>query len=133
MTDYAGQPYPTICPYLYYEDGVTAMDWLTQAFGFRERMRTVNADGSLRHGEMEFGDGVIMMGSPPDHKNPAHLGQVTVGIYVHVADIDQHYQQAKTAGADIDSAPTDQTYGVRSYGARDSEGHQFWFSQPLNS
>lgn len=133
MTEYGGQRYPTICPYLYYEDGVAAMDWLTKAFGFRERMRTVNTEGGLGHAEMELGDGVIMMGSPPDHKSPSHLGQVTVGIYVHVQDVDGHYEQAKSAGADIDGPPTDQPYGVRSYSARDCEGHQFWFSQPLRS
>jgi uncharacterized glyoxalase superfamily protein PhnB len=133
MTDYAGQSYPTICPYLYYEDGVAAMDWLAKAFGFRERTRTVNADGSLRHAEMELGNGVIMIGTPSDHKNPAHLGQVTVGIYVHVDDVDHHYQQAKASGADIDSPPSDQAYGVRSYGAHDPEGHQFWFSQALDT
>jgi uncharacterized glyoxalase superfamily protein PhnB len=133
MTEYEGQSFPTICPYLYYEDGMGAMDFLAKAFGFRERMRKVNADGSLGHAEMELGSGVIMMGNPPDHKNPAHLGQTTVGIYVHVDDVDSHYRQAKAAGADIDNPPDDRSYGVRSYGARDPEGHQFWFSQPLDS
>ena len=131
MIEYGGQRYPTICPYLYYENGVAAMDWLKQAFGFQERMRMVNADGSLGHSEMDLDGGVIMMGSPPDHKNPSHLGQVTVGIYVHVDDVDSHYQRATAAGANTDGPPTDQPYGVRSYGARDCEGHQFWFSQPL--
>lgn len=133
MTDYGGQSYPTISPYLYYEDGVAAMEWLERAFGFRERLRVVDVDGTLRHCEMELGDGVIMLGSPPDHKSPAHLGQVTVGIYVHVADVENHYQRAREAGAEIDSPLADQDYGVRSYGARDLEGHQFWFAQPFSS
>jgi uncharacterized glyoxalase superfamily protein PhnB len=131
MTDYGGLRYPSICPYLFYEDGVAAMDWLAKAFGLRERMRTVNADGALGHAEMELGEGVVMMGSPPDHKNPSHLGQVTVGIHVHVDDVDAHYATAKAAGAHIENPPADQPYGVRMYGALDCEGHQWWFAQPL--
>ena len=131
MTEYGGQRYPTLCPYLYYEDGVAALEWLSKAFGFRERMRMMNADGTMGHAEMELGDGVILMGSPPAHKSPAHLGQVTVGIYVHVDDVDAHLERAKAAGAQVDGEPVDQPYGVRSYGALDPGGHQWWFSKPL--
>ena len=35
------------------------------------------------------------------------------------------------AGARIDSAPVDQPYGQREYGARDPEGHRWWFSAPV--
>ena len=131
MTDYGGQNYPTICPYVFYEDGMVAMEWLTRAFGFRERFRTMHDDGSLGHCEMELGEGVIMMGSGPGYKSPAHLGQTTVGLYVHVDDVEAHYQRAVAAGADVDGPPVDKPYGVRSYGAVDCEGHQWWFSQPL--
>ncbi|MBO0730349.1 MAG: VOC family protein [Acidimicrobiaceae bacterium] len=131
MIEYGGQRYPTICPYVYYEDGLAALEWLTKAFGFRERFRTVDNEGRVGHCEMELGDGLIMMGSPPDHKSPAQLGQVTVGIYVHVDDVDAHYERAVNAGAEVQGPPADQPYGVRSYGALDCEGHQWWFSQPL--
>ena len=131
MTDYGGFSYPALCPYLYYEDTTAAMDFLDRAFGFRERLVSKNDEGSLVHVEMERGNAVVMMGSPPAHKNPKRLGQVTVGIYVHVDDVDQLYERAKAAGADLEGEPADQPYGVRSFGARDPEGHQWWFSQPL--
>ena len=133
MTDYGGLQFPTLCPYLYYEDTAKAMAFLEQAFGFRERLVSKDDDGTLRHVEMERGGAVVMMGSPRDHKNPKHLGQVTVGIYVHVDDVDKLYEQAKAAGTDLDGEPADQAYGVRSFGARDPEGHQWWFSQPLSA
>src|SRR5437867_2168949 len=123
--------YPTLSPYLYYEDTAAAMEFLERAFGFRERMRTTNDDGTLSHCEMQFGDAVVMMGTPPGHKSPAHLGQVTVGMYVLVDDVDAHYRRAVDAGAQVEAAPVDQAYGVRSYGALDPEGHQWWFAQPL--
>jgi len=131
MTEYAGQSFPTLCPYLFYEDTGAAMEFLERAFGFRERLVTKDDDGTYRHVEMERGGGVVMMGSPPGHKSPKSLGHVTVGLYLHVDDVDKLYEQAKAAGAELDGEPADQAYGVRSFGARDPEGHQWWFAQPL--
>ena len=50
-----------VTPMISYEDGVAAMAWLARAFDFREQARMVGADGRLAHGEMETGDGVIML------------------------------------------------------------------------
>jgi PhnB protein len=132
MAEYGGQRYPTVCPYLFYEDLPAALDWLGEAFGFIERMRDVQPDGSLGHCEMTFGDAVIMMGSPPNRTSPAHLASVTVGLYVHVDDVDAHYARATAAGAKTQRAPIDAPYGVRSYEVLDLEGHLWWFSQPLS-
>jgi len=55
---------PRITPYLYFEDVVSALDWLARTFGFRERLRMPGADGRITHAEMELADGVIMMGHP---------------------------------------------------------------------
>jgi uncharacterized glyoxalase superfamily protein PhnB len=46
MTD----DYPAVIPMLAYEDGVAAMDWLSRAFGFRERPRMLGENGRLSHG-----------------------------------------------------------------------------------
>jgi uncharacterized glyoxalase superfamily protein PhnB len=131
MTTYGGYSYPSISPYLFYEDVAGALDFLAAAFGFTERMRQMNPDGSLSHCEMAYGDSVIMLGSPPDYQGPAKLGAITVGIHVHVDDVDTHYAQAIASGAKADAPPVDQPYGVRSYAATDLEGHQWYFAQPL--
>lgn len=64
--------FPTITPYLLYEDAASAIDWLSRALGFRERAKDLSADGRVTHAEMEFPqDGVIMLGRPGAHyKNP---------------------------------------------------------------
>jgi uncharacterized glyoxalase superfamily protein PhnB len=131
MTEYGGMHYPTVSPYMYYEDLAAALDWLAKAFGFTERMRDTQADGSVGHCEMAYGDSVIMFGSPPGFRSPAHGGSVSVGVHVHVDDVDGHYAQAVAAGAQAQREPTDMPYGVRSYGALDFEGHQWWFAQVL--
>src|ERR1700704_4926484 len=56
-----------VTPMLAYEEGVAALEWLSKAFGFREVNRMTGNDGRLAHGEMDTGDGVIMMATPsPD-------------------------------------------------------------------
>jgi uncharacterized glyoxalase superfamily protein PhnB len=120
---------PRITPYLHYEDVAKALDWLAQAFGFRERLRMAGPDGSIQHAEVELADGVIMLGCPnADYRNPKRLGGVTQNIYVYVDDVDKHFERAKRAGAKILAEPADQFYGDRRYGALDPEGHEWYFA-----
>lgn len=56
---------PQVVPYLLYEDAGAAMDWLIRVFGFIERARDRQDDGTVRHGELMLDNGgVIMLGSP---------------------------------------------------------------------
>jgi PhnB protein len=121
---------PRISPYLYYEDVAAALAWLSRAFGLRERMRIPGPDGGVAHAEMEFEDGVVMMGRPgPDYKSPKHLGGVTQSLYLYVDEVDKHFRRAVEAGAKIAQEPTDQFYGDRNYGAEDPEGHLWYFAE----
>ncbi|MCG8588531.1 MAG: VOC family protein [Proteobacteria bacterium] len=121
---------PRISPYLYYKDVAGALDWLARAFGLRERSRISAPDGAILHAEMEYADGVIMLGCPgPDYRNPKGLGETTQSLYVYVDEVDKHFQRAKEAGAEILEEPEDQFYGDRRYGATDPEGHQWYFAQ----
>jgi uncharacterized glyoxalase superfamily protein PhnB len=120
-----------VSPYLYYVDGIAAMEFLANAFGFREHTRMVEDDGTLRHGEMRLGDAAVMLGCPPGIRTPKEIGQVTVGVYIRVPDVDAHYARAVAAGAEVDGPPQDQPYRERLYAAVDPEGHQWWFATPL--
>src|SRR5690242_19517549 len=42
---------PASMPYLYYEDVASALEWLAQAFGFRERMRIPGPGDKIRQTE----------------------------------------------------------------------------------
>src|SRR5439155_17327026 len=134
--------YPDVIPMIAYEDGPKAMDWLSSAFGFRERTRMVGEDGRLAHGEMEAGEGVIMLATPtPDYESPRRHREhcerarawsavpwVIDGVLVYVADVDAHYERAKGAGAVILSEPEDGFPGRR-YRVEDLEGHRWMFLQ----
>lgn len=124
--------YPRISPYLNYEDTGAMMAWLTRAFGLVERHAQRGADGKVNHAEMALQDGVVMMGSPGgSFRNPRHLGQVTRSLCVYIDDLDAHCARARAAGAEIIEEPADQPYGDRRYGARDPEGHHWYFASRL--
>lgn len=120
--------YPRVSPYLYYEDGAAALNFLTSAFGFTERMRLPDEQGRIRHAEVELDGGVVMLGEPgAEHKSPNTLGGKTQSVFVYVDDVDAHYAHAKEAGATILSEPEDKPYGDRQYGVEDPEGHGWYF------
>ena len=83
-----------ITPYLLYEDGAAAIEFLTKAFGFREEMRTTGSAGGM-HAELEApGGGWIYLGQPLDgFSNPSVVGKTTL-MYVVVDDVDSHYARA---------------------------------------
>jgi len=134
--------YPAVIPMIAYENGPAAMDWLARAFGFRERARMTTPDGRLSHGEMEAGDGLIMMATPSPHYHgpkrhrdecePArHWSEVPYiidGVLVYVDDVTAHFERARAAGATILSAPEEASEGKR-YRAEDLEGHRWMFMQ----
>ena len=135
-------PTPSVIPMIAYEDGHAALDWLSRAFGFRERMRMAAPDGRLAHGEMEAGEGLIMLATPtPAYESPRKHRQtcdparqwstvpwVIDGVLVYVADVDAHYARARREGATILSEPEDGPPG-RCYRAEDIEGHRWMFME----
>src|SRR6266508_237998 len=58
--------YPTVTPYLLYEDVPAALEWLSKAFGFRERLRFTAEDGTVNHAEMQLADGATILSPPED-------------------------------------------------------------------
>src|SRR2546421_10739495 len=104
--------YPDVIPMIAYEDGPNAMDWLSSAFGFKERSRMVGEDGRLSHGEMQAGGGGIMLATPtPDYQAPRRhraecepaqrwstVPYIVDGVLVDVDDVNEHYPRAIAAG-----------------------------------
>ena len=137
-----GNEYPGVIPMLAYRDGPAAMDWLAAAFGFRERDRRVTAQGRLEHGEMDTGGGLIMMATPsPDYQGPkmhresceaaakwSTVPYIIDGVLVYVDNVDEHFERARAAGANILSEPA-ATENGRRYRAEDLEGHRWMFRE----
>jgi uncharacterized glyoxalase superfamily protein PhnB len=123
-----------IIPVVPYEDIRAAHDFLVRALGFASGGLVEDGDGNVVHGEVRAGDRRIWLHAAAGGLDtPRRAGHATGGIVLHVADVDAHFARAKEQGATITSEPRDEEYGQREYGARDPEGHHWWFATPFAS
>jgi len=121
-------PTAAIVPILVYEDVGKALEFLTRAFGFKERLRA-EWGGSINHAQMDIGGGSIMMGKQGGPFTVPPGDTVSQYAHVHVDNVDQHFAKAKAEGATILKEPQDMPFGVRQYTAKDIGGHWWTFSQ----
>jgi uncharacterized glyoxalase superfamily protein PhnB len=120
-----------VIPVLIYEDIEAAHDQLVKVFGFASDGIERTPDGTVVHAEVRLGDSRIWLHRvSEDLASPRTLSQLNSGLVVHVDDVDAHFRHSRDAGATIDREPEDQPYGQREYGARDLEGHHWWFATP---
>ena len=124
-----------ITPVLTCRDIAAAHDFLVRAFGFVSGGIHRGDGGEALHGEVRAGHAAIWLHRvTTEHHldSPLGLDVANSGLVVHVDDVDAHYRRALAAGARIDGEPADQPYGAREYGARDPEGHRWWFAAPVS-
>ncbi len=136
--------WPRISPGVYYRNALAMLDWLPRAFGFTVQLK-VEEDGRLVHSQLVYGDGLIMVGEElageqsrfgTQRLSPLQAGCNTQNLMIYVDDVDAHCAAARAAGAEIVAEPEDHDYGAehwcdRAYGAKDPEGHLWWFVQRL--
>ena len=123
-----------IIPVLVYENIPAAHDFLVEAFGFSSGGVERDGAGKPVHAEVRAGDVVIWLHRvTAEHQlaSPKSMDLASSGLVVHVDNVDDHHKQARARGAQIESEPTNRPYGQREYGARDPEGHRWWFAAPL--
>jgi uncharacterized glyoxalase superfamily protein PhnB len=120
-------PPSTVIPVLIYPDVREAVDWLTAAFGFVERVRI----GESHRSQLSVGEGAVIIGDVRNERRPPRPGEVTHSVMVRVDDADAHCERARAHGARIVMESTDFEYGERQYTAEDIAGHQWTFSETL--
>ena len=140
--------WPRITAGLYYRDAPAALEWLCRVFGFSIRLRIEDGQGRLVHSELEYGDGLIMVGQeetegspsrfPSRRLSPLSANGHTQSLMVYIEDVDSHYDQARAAGAQVVAEPQVHDYGQahwtdKSYGVLDPEGHLWWFCERLRT
>ena len=112
---------------LVYPDVREAVAWLTEAFGFAERLRI----GENHRSQLSFGDAAVIVADVRNERRPPRPGEVTHSVVVRVEDAKAHCERARQHGARIVMEPTDFEYGERQYTAEDLAGHRWTFSETL--
>ena len=123
----------SVIPVRVYQDIEAAHDFLVRTFGFTSGGLHRDEEGTVVHAEVRAGDCPIWLHRvTTEHRMASPKGTTGShgGLEVIVPNVDAHFARAKAAGARIDSGPSDQDYGLREYGARDTEDHRWWFSSP---
>jgi len=125
--------YPRVVPVLAYEDVAAAIDWLSSAFGFREALRWTDPAGVVWVAEMESGGGTVMLESRPGGHASEDRPQSHGCHYIRVLvdGVDEHFQRAHQAGAQIMAQPEDKPWGLRQYLVEDLGGHRGEFAEHL--
>lgn len=120
-------PDATVIPVLVYPDVRKAVDWLTETFGFSERVRI----GENHRSQLRLGEGALIVADVQGERRPPRPGEVTHSVMVRVDDARAHCERARARGARILMEPTDFPYGERQYSAEDPFGHRWTFTETL--
>ena len=99
------------------------LDFLKQAFGAEETIRTNRSDGSVSHAAVKIGDSMVEIGEPME---PGKV--MTAALHHYVKDADNVYRNALRAGGTSLYEPTDQEYGDREAGVRDPSGNDWYIA-----
>jgi uncharacterized glyoxalase superfamily protein PhnB len=121
MTTPIPKGYHTVTPVLTVHGAAKLIEFLTQAFDAKEIYRLPGPNGEVVHAEVKIGDSMVMVGEATDQWKPM---PATIALYVE--DTDAWYKRALQAGATSVREPSDQFYGDRSAGVKDSAGNQWW-------
>jgi uncharacterized glyoxalase superfamily protein PhnB len=122
-------PAARLIPVLAYPDVREAVRWLTETFGFTERLQI-----AVHRSQMVVADGaaVIIAEYIDRERRPvAGADHVSHQIMVRVPDVDAHHDRSVAKGARIIEPPTSHPYGERQYMVQDPGGHRWMFSQTL--
>lgn len=104
----------TVTVYFHPPKAQQLIDFLTNAFGAEQIMRSDSGDGAIYHAKVRIGDSVIEMG------DARYEGQsMPTAIYLYVDDVDATYEQALKAGGTSVLPPADQPYGDRNAWVQD--------------
>ena len=123
--------YPHVIPYLSIAGAAKAIEFYSEVFGAKERMRMPgppNQPDSVGHAELEIGNSMIMLADEyPDmgSRGPKHYGGSPVTISVYVEDVDATFERAIKAGAKEVRPLENQFYGDRTAVIEDPFGHSW--------
>lgn len=122
------QGYHSVTPYLVVNNAARAIEFYQRAFGAKEIMRMDGPPGKIPHAELKIGDSIIMVSDEMPGtgcRSPQSLSGTTVGIFLYVDNVDNVFQQATSAGANVEMPLADQFWGDRFGKLTDPFGHSW--------
>ena len=116
----------TVTPHLVVRGGADAIEFYKKAFEAVELSRMEMPDGRIAHAEIRIGDSPVMLSDEfPEwgSQSPLSLGGCPGGVFIYVEKVDEVFDRAVAAGAEVKMAPADQFWGDRFGKVTDPFGH----------
>ena len=129
----------TVTPRLIVRGGAGAIEFYRAAFAAEEvGERFTDPSGAIIHVEVRIGDSVVMISDETADGAPAQApsslnGAVTAIMATYWADVDEVWQRAVAAGAEVIYPLADQFYGDRGGRLRDPFGQHWMLSQRIEN
>lgn len=115
--------YTNVIPFLVCNGAGKVIEFCQKAFDAKISDMHKTDDGTIMHAAIHIRDSAIMLsdGSPQFPSMPSML-------HIYVEDVDSVYKKAIDAGGVSLREPTNEFYGDRSCGVKDSSGNQWWIA-----
>ncbi len=123
---YTPPGFTTITPYFFVKDVESFVEFLVNAFGGTEQLRSLRPDGRIANAQVRVGTSTVMASEAGGRYPP-----MATALYLYVDDADKAMAQAIAAGAALEMEVDDMPYGDRQGGVRDPHGNVWWISQRL--
>ena len=118
--------FATVTPYFFVNDAESFVAFLVNGLGGKEVLRSLRPDGHIANAQVSLGTATVMV-SEASADYPA----MASAFYLYVEDAHASMARALQAGATLEMAVGDMSYGDRQGGVRDGHGNIWWISQRL--
>ncbi len=122
---YKPEGYASVSAYIMVDGAQKLVDFLLATFDARVTRRFDNPDGTLKHGEVQIDDTIVMLADGGEGY-PAF----PVWLHVYVPDVDAAYQKALAAGGESVQEPKKDDPDRRA-GVKDPTGNTWWIATQL--
>ncbi|NER09021.1 Uncharacterized conserved protein PhnB, glyoxalase superfamily [Muriicola jejuensis] len=124
---YRPEGFGTVTPYIFAEDPVKLIQFLTLGLKAEELQRTKDPKtGDITNCILRLGHSCLMV----SRARPPFTGMKS-SFYLYVDDVDIMHELAIKAGAREVFSPADMPYRDRQSGIQDMEGNYWWISKRL--
>jgi PhnB protein len=118
----------TLTPTITVHNAVEAIEFYKKAFDATEESRYLAPDGKIMHAKLNIGDSGLMISDENPNwqvKSPKTLGGTPSGIYMYVENVDEVFDRAVKAGAQVMMPLMNQFWGDRMAVVLDPYGHKW--------
>ena len=126
--------YPPLSMAIAVNDASAAIAFYRSAFDATELYRLTDpASGKIGHAEITINGSLLMLSDeyPQFNKSPKTLGGTPVKLNLMCRNVNEEFDRAVKAGAEVVFPLQDQFYGHRSGRLRDPFGHEWILSQEM--